>query len=78
MKTYKSIKMNNLVFVYSKDNQIKVLGLEKSRELNKALLSDGWKHTQTIDPCVWIEYLHNKCEDIDIVDEVKSLSNTLH
>lgn len=62
------------VFIYAKDKEIKVLNIEDSKRLNDSLIKDGWKHTQTIDACVWIQYLHNNCEDVDLFDEVKSLS----
>ncbi len=38
------------------------------------MLDDGWVHTQTVDACVYIQFLHNKCEDVDMIDEIKSLS----
>lgn len=65
------------VFVYSKNKQIKVLGLEKDRESKETLIKEGWKHIHTIDVCVWMEYLHNNCDDIDVIDEVKSLSRVI-
>ncbi len=63
------------VFIYAKDKVIKALNIEESKRLNDELLKEGWKHTQTLDACVWIQYLHNDCEDVDLFDEVKSLSN---
>ena len=62
------------VFIYAKDKEIKVLNIEESKRLNDSLISEGWKHTQTLDACVWIQHLHNNCEDVDLLDEVKSLS----
>lgn len=62
------------VFVFSKEGKIKVLGLEKAKEQKVELLKNGWEHTATIDPCVWIEYLFNQSEDVDIVAEVRELS----
>jgi len=62
------------VFIYAKGKEIKVLNIEESKRLDSELKSDGWKHTQTLDACVWIQYLHNNCEDVDLFDEVKSLS----
>ena len=62
------------VFIYAKDKEIKVLNIEESKRLNDSLISDGWKHTHTLDACVWIQYLHNDCEDVDLFNEVKSLS----
>jgi len=44
-----------IVFVYSKDNKIKVLGLDSSKRLHESLISDGWKHIHTLDACAFIE-----------------------
>ena len=63
------------VFIYAKDKVIKALNIEESKRLNDSLISEGWKHTQTLDACVWIQYLHNDCEDVYLFNEVKSLSN---
>ena len=62
------------VFIYAKDKEIKVLNIEESKRLNDSLISEGWKHTLTLDACVWIQYLHNDCEDVDLFNEVKFLS----
>jgi hypothetical protein len=62
------------VFIYAKGKEIKALNIEESKSLNDSLINEGWKHTQTLDACVWIQYLHNDCEDVDLFDEVKSLS----
>lgn len=69
--------MNNatFVFVYAKDKKIKVLGLEDSKNQEPGLLAEGWKHTQTINACAWLENLHNECTYSAILDEIISLSN---
>ena len=33
--------------------------------------------TQTLDTCTWIQHLHNKCEEIDVLEEIKSLSKPM-
>jgi hypothetical protein len=68
--------MNNevFVFVYAKDNKIKVLGLEDSTQQHNTLLADGWVHTQTINACLWIEYLHNEYDVDGILEQIESLS----
>jgi len=75
-KTIKTIHIMNeyFIFIYAKSNQIKVLTLDKAKLLEKSLLEDGWNHTATLDACIYIEYLHNKCEDVDLLDEIKLLS----
>ena len=65
------------VFIYAKDKVIKALNIEESKWLNDSLISEGWKHTQTLDACVWIQYLHNDCEDVYLFNEVKSLSKVV-
>lgn len=61
------------VFIYSKDEKIKALNLEDAKNLGDNLVKDGWVHTQTLDPCVFIEYLHNECENVDLISEIISL-----
>jgi hypothetical protein len=62
------------VFVYTKDGKIKVLNIEEAKRLQYELVKGGWVHTQTLDACVYIQYLHNDCEEIDLIDEMKSLT----
>lgn len=62
------------VFVYAKDDKIKVLNIEESKERHAELINLGWIHTHTLDGCVWIQYLHNDCEESDLIEEVKSLT----
>lgn len=51
--------MNNIVFVYYKEEKIKVLTLEQSKSEHENLISIGWIHTATLDSCVYIEHLFN-------------------
>lgn len=62
------------VFIYAKGKEIKALNIHDAKKLNMALVIEGWKHTQTLDACTWIQFLHNDCKDINLLDEVKSLS----
>jgi uncharacterized protein YjhX (UPF0386 family) len=69
------IKMEQkFVFVYAKDGKIKALNIEESKRLQEELVKDGWVHTQTLDAYVYIQYLHNDCEEVDLIDEMKSLT----
>lgn len=61
----------NYVFVYVKDGKIKALGMYKSLKKEKKLLEQGWIHTATLNPCVFIEYLCNS--SVSIEQDVKSL-----
>jgi len=65
---------NVFVFIYAKNKEIKVLNIEESIRLDDSLKNEGWEHTSTLNACAWIQYLHNDCEDVDIHEEVKSLS----
>jgi hypothetical protein len=67
--------MNVLIFVYhnKERNKTKVLNHQKAEEKNKQLIANGWKHTATLDACVWIEHLCNNCEEVDLVSEIKDL-----
>jgi hypothetical protein len=62
------------VFIYSKDGKIKALSIEESKKLHDELVIDNWKHTLTLNAALYIEYLHNDCKEVDLVNMVKSLS----
>ena len=64
----------SFVFVYAKDGKIKALNIEEAKRLQDELIKDGWVHTQTLDACCYIQYLHNDCDDVDLIDEMKSLT----
>jgi hypothetical protein len=66
--------MNTAIFVYAKDKTIKVLSVTSAKNKHKELIDDGWIHTHTLDACVFLEYLHNKCEAEDVISEVISLA----
>ena len=66
--------MENTIFIYAKDGKVKVLNIEDAAAQAELLLSDGWKHTATLDSCTWIEYLCNSCYDVEI--EVTNLMLT--
>lgn len=66
--------MNTAIFVYSKDNIIKVLDITNAHVSNDDLINDGWTHTHTLDACAFLEYMHNKCKAEDIISEILSLS----
>lgn len=66
--------MNSIIFIYHKAGVLKVLDTEQAKTMNDQLIYDGWEHTQTLNPCVFIEFLFNQCDEIDILAEVKELS----
>lgn len=68
------IKSKTFVFIYSYGGKIKALNEETAKKQNYELLKRGWTHTHTLDACLWIEYLHNKCNNIELLEEINSLS----
>lgn len=64
---------NPVVFVYAKDEKIKVLSLEDAKRTEIDLQIEGWSHVHTIDPCVYIQHLHNDCEPEDLVEAMIEL-----
>jgi len=67
--------VNNTVFVFHKDGVVKVFDLETLKSLEgESLASQGWQHTATLNPCVFIEYLANNKEYVDIINSIKKLS----
>lgn len=49
----------NIIFVYKKDGVVKCLTTEESKNNHDKLIANGWKHVLTINPCAFIEYVHN-------------------
>ena len=64
----------NTVFVYAKDGEIRVLSLEQAIKHKYNLIGYGWEHTATIDPCLWIEKLHNSLKGRKMISAIKELS----
>lgn len=62
-----------IIFVYAKDKEIKVLSHQESSEQHDELIKKGWTHTTSLNPCVWIKYLYDNCEEVHLMDEIKSL-----
>lgn len=62
-----------VVFIYAKNGKIKALDIEQTKKLWAELAKDGWIHTQTLDTCAWIQYLHNDCNEVDLMNEIESL-----
>lgn len=63
------------VFVYSKYSRIKVLNLEDSQKQHDSLIENGWVHTSTLDPCIYLEFLCNNCDGYDFLNEMHELTN---
>ena len=62
-------KYYRTIFVYAKDGEIKCLSPSEAN--TETLTSNGWVHTATIDPCIWIESLANGSNQSDMLDELQ-------
>ena len=61
-KEIEKLWQKNYIFVYKKDGVIRCVDsvdLVDSMKEEQKLIKDGWVHTSTIDPIVFIENLHN-------------------
>jgi hypothetical protein len=72
-KTYKTTLMN-AIFIYAKGNQIKCFDIDEATKKNLHLIDDGWIHTHTLDPCLFMQYLHNECDANLRNDEIGKLN----
>ncbi len=66
----------NALFIYAKDGKILVKDLDQSHYCHKAMLKDGWKHTATINPAIFIQNLHNQCNYEEMVKQITDLGKT--
>lgn len=64
-----------IIFIYAKDGKIKVLSHGDALYGHSRLIGEGWTHTATVNPCLFLENLHNESQDI--VGEVKELSKVI-
>lgn len=62
-----------IVFVYSKDNEVKVLDIKESKQKHNSLINDGWKHTSTLNSCKFLEELCNNITENKILKTIKLL-----
>jgi hypothetical protein len=65
------------IFIYAKDGKIKALDILQSKIQHETLLKEEWLHTATLDACVFLEYLHNNCDDATFFEYIKSLSGKI-
>jgi len=66
-----------MVFIYLKDDFIKVLDLEQSKQEHQDLIGFGFKHISTLNSAIYLQMLLNLTDESDILAEVKSLK-TIH
>lgn len=65
----------HLCFVYAKEKRIRVLNYKEANVNHHTLIEEGWKHTATLDPCKFLEHLHNECDNVDLITEMYYLSS---
>jgi len=51
--------MQNFVFVYIFNGDYRCLGINEAQTIGKQLIKEGWKHTATLNPETWIEFMLN-------------------
>jgi hypothetical protein len=51
------IRSSSFGFIYEKDNEKRVFNLDDSKKYHSELIQFGWKHIDTIDLCLYVEYL---------------------
>jgi len=69
-----SIQYNRILSCYAKDGQVTCISLAEQPTVSEALKADGWKHTMTIDPALWIPALLSSTKDdaFHMLDELQS------
>ena len=66
------MKTETFLFIYSDGTDKKVLDIDQAKSQNLQLISKGYKHTSTIDPQTWINYVAN-CSQKDLKQAIKDL-----
>lgn len=66
--------MDSIVFVYFKDGKIKTLDVKQGKLDHEKMINSGWKHTASVNACVFIEQLFNDVPDTELRKAVQSLA----
>jgi len=66
-----------ILFIYAKDGNIKALDYDDAKWQHRSLIKQGYKHTATIDPAKFLEYIVEYTDE-EIVKEIRNLSRTLN
>jgi uncharacterized protein YcaQ len=66
----------NTLFIYAKDGEITVKDLDNSLWKHDDIIKQGWTHTATINPSLFIQYLHNECNAEEMVKEITELGKS--
>lgn len=68
------MKLYSVIFVYHKDNKIKILSIETDKCEHQNLLDEGYSHTATLNSALFLENLFNYADEIDVKQEIKKLA----
>lgn len=63
--------MNDTLFIYRKDREVKVLDYLEACDRNDDLIDDGWEHTASLNPQGFLEWLLQA----PFEEQVKELAN---
>jgi hypothetical protein len=66
------MKTETVLFIYSDGTDKKVLDIDEAKAQHLHLIKEGYKHTSTIDPQAWINYVAN-CSQKDLKQAIKDL-----
>ena len=64
-----------ILFIYAKDGNIKALDYDDAKLQHRSLIKQGYKHTATIDPAKFLEYLVQDTDE-EIINKIRELSRT--
>jgi ABC-type Zn2+ transport system substrate-binding protein/surface adhesin len=63
-------KIDRLLFIYCKDGKSAVLDADEAQH-DHLMISNGWKHTATIDPHLWVAAVLNEGRAEEMIAELK-------
>jgi hypothetical protein len=61
------------IYVYANSNGIKCLGQSEAEAKHNELIDSGYKHTATMDACMLLEYLYNRCDFRQRAENIEAL-----
>ena len=67
------MKTQTFLFIYSRKGEVKVLNVYDAAVFEQNKQRKYWKLTATIEPCVFIENLCNRCTSEQIIEEINEL-----
>jgi len=59
------------LFIYTRNEEVKVLHYKQAAQAHKWLIETKWIHTGTIDPLTWIEVVLNEKKPIEFINSFK-------